>query len=91
MLLAIKNMDFSLLFVAIIIIVFTLLLVFLSIKVRRRGGSMVTTMLGATYELHGEDRKRAIETIVEKAADQKTEEQSSGDPKEKCNSSQSEK
>lgn len=84
-------MDFSFFLVAFIVIAFTVALVLLSMRLRRRGGSMVTTMLGATYELHGEDRRKAIETIVEKAADQKIEEQSSGDPKEKPDSFQLEK
>ena len=44
---------------------------------------MTTVMLGATYEMHGEDKKRAIEAIVEQKADKKMEEQNSSDPKDK--------
>ncbi|UCE18546.1 MAG: hypothetical protein JSV84_17115 [Gemmatimonadota bacterium] len=59
------------------------LFIFIFRRLRKRGGSMATIALGATYELHGEDKKRAIEAIVERNAGDKLEEQSSSDPKEK--------
>ena len=83
--------SLSIAIVAAILLFIVGLFIRITMILRRRGGSMVTTMLGATYELHGQDRRKAIETIVEKAADQKTEEQASGDPKEKPGSFQFEK
>lgn len=44
---------------------------------------MATVMLGATHELQCEDKKKAIEVIVERNAGQKTEEQDTSEPKDK--------
>ena len=74
---------FSIFLIIAILFVFVCVLVTVYRILRRRGGSMVTTMLGATYEMHGEDKKRAIEAIVEQKAGQKMEEQRSSDPKDK--------
>jgi hypothetical protein len=46
----------------------------------RKGRVNVTTHLGASYELLNKDQRKAAETIVNRAADKKTEEQSSSDP-----------
>jgi hypothetical protein len=52
----------------------------ISRKVRKGGGSGATiAILGSTYDMHGRDGKRAIETIVELKAGKKLEEQESSD------------
>jgi hypothetical protein len=67
--------------VGIVIIVGLCLLFYrISRKVRKGGGSGATiAILGSTYDLHGRDGKRAIETIVELKAGKKLEEQESSD------------
>ena len=70
------SFGFALLILAIVCIIF----VRISRKVRRggSGGTSITT-LGALYDLHSKDGRRAIETIVEEKADKKLEEQDSSD------------
>jgi hypothetical protein len=70
------SLGFALLILAIVCIIF----IRISRKVRRggSGGTSITT-LGALYDLHSKDGKRAIETIVEQKAGKKMEEQESSD------------
>ena len=78
-----ESFVFSILLVGIVFLLFISILVAVFYKLRKRGGSMTTVMLGATYELHGEDKKRAIEAIVEQKAGDKLEEEGSCEPKNK--------
>jgi len=48
-------------------------------RMRKRGGSFTSILLGSTYELHGKDRRGAIEVIVEQKAEKKQKEPESGD------------
>jgi len=48
-------------------------------RARRGGAGATAAYLGSTYDLHGRDGKRAIETIVELKAGKKLEEQESGE------------
>jgi hypothetical protein len=50
---------------------------------RSRGGGSITTMAGATAEMLTEDKKRAMEVLVEQKANKKMEEQASDEPKDK--------
>jgi hypothetical protein len=70
------SLGLALLILVIVCIVF----IRISIKVRRggSGGTSITT-LGALYDLHSKDARRAIETIVEVKAGKKLEEQESSD------------
>ncbi len=70
----------SLGFALLILVGVCIIFVRISRKVRRggSGGTSITT-LGALYDLHGKDGKRAIETIVELKAGKKLEEQESSD------------
>ena len=70
-----------------ILLIFIMLLLIIggfirtAFKLRRRGGSLLTTMYGATDELYTKDQKNAIEHIVEATANKKMEEEESGEPK----------
>lgn len=55
------------------------LLLWLALRARK-GRVSVTTPLGANYELFNKDQRKAAEVIANRAADKKTEEQSSSDP-----------
>lgn len=51
-------------------------------RVRRGGAGETAAALGSTYDMHGRDQRRAIETIVELKAGKKLEEQESSDTEE---------
>lgn len=59
------------------------MLVRISRRVRKGGGSMASVAFGATYEFYNKEKKKAIEMIVERNAHKKMDEQSSQDPKKK--------
>ena len=69
------SLGFALLILAIVLIIF----VRISRKVRRGGSGATIATLGALYDLHAKDSRRAIETIVEINAEKKLEEQKSSD------------
>ena len=54
-----------------------------SMRLRKGGGSLTTTVLGATDELLTSDQRKAAETIVNINAGKKLEEQGSGEPEKK--------
>ena len=56
--------------------------VHISRKLRRGGGSLTTTMLGATDLFYDKEKKNAVRQIVEMKAGTKQEEQGSEKPKE---------
>ena len=60
-----------------------ILFIRISQKLRRGGGSLTTTMLGATDLFYDKEKKNAVAQIVEMKAGTKQEEQSSEDPKDK--------
>jgi uncharacterized membrane protein len=70
--------TFSLLFVIILFFVVIIGFVRISMRVRKHGGSMATTMHAATYEFLSKDNRAAIEQVVEVNANKKMEEQESG-------------
>jgi len=63
----------------VIIIMVTIVFLRISLRMRKRGGSFTSILLGSTYELHGKDRREAIEVIVEQKAGKKQKEPGSGD------------
>ena len=69
-----------------LIVVFVLLIVVIGgfiricVKLRRGGGSMTTTVLGATDAFLTQDRRKAAETIVNENAGKKFEQLPSSDP-----------
>ena len=77
------NCTFSILLAAGILLLAICLFVRISRRLRKKGGSMATVMLGATDAFYHRDKKKAIEVIVERNAGKKMEEQSSSDPEKK--------
>ncbi len=73
-----SNDTLSLLFVTILFFVVIIGFVKISIRIRKHGGSMTTTMHAATYELLSKDNRVAIEQVAEVKANKKMEEQESG-------------
>jgi hypothetical protein len=73
------NAVASILFGIIIIAAVCAVFVHIGRKARRGGAGETIAYLGSTYDLHGKDGKRAIETIVELKAGKKLEEQESGE------------
>ena len=55
----------------------------ISQNLRRGGGSLTTTMLGATDLFYDKEKKKAVTQIIEMKSGTKQEEQSSEDPKDK--------
>lgn len=56
------------------------LFVRISLKVRKGGGTMTTTVHGALDAFYNKEKKKAVEIVVEKQADKKLDEQSSTEP-----------
>ncbi len=70
---------FALLLLSGIIVVF----VWIARKIRARGGSMMHTVFGATYELQNTEKRAAIEQLVDQKV-KKMEEQETDEPKDKA-------
>jgi hypothetical protein len=71
--------------VSLIILLFILILVVgifirITIRIRRGGGSLTTISLGATDAFLTKDRQKAAETIVNRNAGKRLDEQSSAEP-----------
>jgi len=73
-----KNMI-DILVPVIIILVVVIVFLKISVRARKRGGSMTSVVLGSTYELHSQDRRKAMEVVLQRHAGQKNKEQDSGD------------
>lgn len=56
------------------------LFVRISLKVRKGGGTMTTTVHGALDAFYNKEKKKAVEIVVEKQAGKKLDEQSSTEP-----------
>jgi predicted Holliday junction resolvase-like endonuclease len=70
-----NNDILGLLFIAVVLIVVIYIFIRIAIRLRKYGGSLTTTMFGATYEFLNKDRKEAVKEIVEMKANKKMEEQ----------------
>jgi L-amino acid N-acyltransferase YncA len=64
-----------------VILVLAVVILFLRIarRVRKKGGSLTSVLVGSTFELHSQDRRKAMEVVVESHAGKKQEEPPSGD------------
>ena len=71
----------SLLIVLLVILLVIGIFISITIRVRRKGGSLTTISLGATDAFLTQDRRKAAETIVNQNAGKKLEVQSSKEPK----------
>lgn len=77
------NSDTLVLIFAFILLVLAIIVfIRISMKVRKSGGSLMTTMHGATYEFLNKDKREAIEQIVEVKANKKMEDEDFGKLKE---------
>jgi hypothetical protein len=56
-----------------------LLLIVVARRVKRAGGSLRTSMVGATYEWHNRDKQKALDVIVEGKAAERHPEYPDGD------------
>jgi len=70
------NFIITMSFLAFIVFLF----VRLALKIRKSGGSMMTTVHGTLDAFYDKDKKKAVEMVVETHAHKKLEEQSSSDP-----------
>jgi hypothetical protein len=77
------NDTLALLFVIVLIVLVVVLFVRLSIVLRRRGGSLTTTVLGATDGFMAKEKSKAAETIVNENAGKYLDRLPSSDPKDK--------
>ena len=80
------NEIYSLLAMLFIIVLFIAIFIIISGRLRKKGGSFNTFMLGATDEFYTKDQKKAIEIVMNKKA-VKNKEQESEDPKNRKNKS----
>ena len=76
----------SLLLVGILLVIIFAGIIIIARK--RKFGFQSTVLFGATHEFYDKDKKAAIEIMVEQKAGKKMEEQSSGEPEKKKNTSQ---
>ena len=70
----------TLLFLLGLLVIVTGLFIRISMRVRRRGGSLTTIVLGATDGFLTSEKSKAAETIVNENAGKKLEEQKSAGP-----------
>ena len=59
---------FKLLLYFLPLFLFITMFVLIGRKIRKKGGSMATTILGATYSFYNSDKKKAIVETVERNA-----------------------
>jgi hypothetical protein len=62
-----------------LILLVLIVLVRISSRLRKRGGSLTSILFGATFEFYNKDRQKASEVIVEERSGKKQHEQDSGD------------
>jgi L-amino acid N-acyltransferase YncA len=62
-----------------LILAVTILFLRVARRVRKRGGSLTSVLVGSTFELHGQDRRKAMQVVIESHAGKKQEEPPSGD------------
>jgi|GEM_PF-745563 len=74
-----SNDALSLIILAVILAVVIFFFLRISIRIRKRGGSLTSIMYGATYEFYGQDKRQAIKEVVEQKAEKKRKDQDSGD------------
>lgn len=72
--------TFSLLVLLIVIVGVMYIFLRISLRIRKHGGSLTTTMFASTYEFLNKDKREAVEEIVEMKANKKLEEESSDKP-----------
>lgn len=74
-----ENLEFILAIGLLVFVIF--IFVKLSLRIRKSGGTMTTTVHGALDAFYNKEKKKAVEMVVEKQADKKLDEQSASKPK----------
>lgn len=73
-----NNDALNIIVVSIILTVVVFIFIRISLRVKKHGGSMTTTMYASTYEFLGKEHREAAEEIVERKADKKFDQESTG-------------
>ncbi|MBN2356547.1 hypothetical protein JXO59_10560 [candidate division KSB1 bacterium] len=73
------NDLWTLIFAALVLCAVMVLFIRLSIRMRRKGGSLTSMMYGATYEFYNQAHRAGIKEVVESRTDKKKKEQEAGD------------
>ena len=68
-----------------LILLVLILLVRISSRLRKRGGSLTSILFGSTFEFYNKDRQKAAEVIVEERSGKKQKEQHSGNANDNSN------
>ena len=76
------NDTLGLFILAAVLLIVIVVFIRIAIRLRKYGGSLTTTMFGATYEFLNRDKRRAVKEIVELKANKKMEEEASDKPEE---------
>lgn len=76
------NDLFSLIFITVLLILVVALFIRIALRTRKHGGSLTTLMFGSTYEFYNNEKRKAIEQIVENKANKKMKEESTDKPQE---------
>ena len=71
----------NLIIVAVVLIGVIYIFVRTALRIRKHGGSMITTMHASTYEFLNKDKREAVEEVVEMKSNKKMEEEASGKSK----------
>ena len=72
--------TFELILLLIVLIVIIILFVRVTLRIRKYGGSLTTTMISSMYDFSNKDKRNAIEQIIETRANKKMEEESTDKP-----------
>ena len=75
-----SNDTLSLIIVASIVLLVIIVFIRIAVNLRKYGGSQTTTMFASTYEFLNQDKREAVEEIVEMKANKKMEEEASDKP-----------
>jgi len=76
-----NNEVFNIVFAGLLLAAVIFLFVKISLRIRKHGGSMTTSMFAATYEFLDKDKREAVEEVVERKAKKKMDEEKSGEGK----------
>jgi Sec-independent protein translocase protein TatA len=69
----------NILIAALVMIAAVIVVIVISMKIRKTGGSLTTLMYGATAEFYNKEKQNAIEYVIEEKASKKKETDPSGE------------
>lgn len=70
-----RNELVSLFIVSGLLIGVIYLFIRIALRLRRRGGSLTSVLFGATYEFYSQEKRKAVQQVVEQKAQKKRKEQ----------------